>query len=299
MSRAKRGMRDPLESAWRHHERRWKQNRYVYAVVSRRSRGVSIGLNLNPNKICNFGCIYCQVNRSLPPSAQKVNLETLSGELDRILQAEQDGSLYEDPPFNALAPAERGVRDIAFSGDGEPTTFRRFEEAVRIAADARLRFNLPSAKLVLLTNAACLDNPSIRAALPVLDENNGEIWAKLDAGTEEYFRAVNRTHVPLARILKNILAAARVRPLVIQSLWFRINGAQPPDNEIEAYCDRLNGLIAAGGQIKGIQLHTIAREPAENYVSSLSNVELDRIASVVTSRVPASAAILETFYTQK
>jgi wyosine [tRNA(Phe)-imidazoG37] synthetase (radical SAM superfamily) len=286
-----------LEAAWRHHDRRWKSNRYVYPVISRRSRGVSIGLNLNPNKICNFNCVYCQVNRKSPATAHRVHLAKLSAELDGILQAEKDASLYEEPPFNALATAERGVRDIAFSGDGEPTTFRRFGEAVRIAADARQRFDLHSAKLVLLTNAACLDKPSVQAALAVLDENNGEIWAKLDAGTEEYFRAINRTHLSLARILENILGAARVRPLVIQSLWSRIKGVAPTDDEIEAYCGRLNDLIAAGGHIKSIQIHTVARDPAEAYVSPLSNDELDRIAAIVSSRIPAGAGILETFYT--
>jgi wyosine [tRNA(Phe)-imidazoG37] synthetase (radical SAM superfamily) len=293
MSRAKNGGRDHLAVAWRHHERRWKQNRYVYAVISRRSRGISVGLNLNPNKMCNFDCVYCQVNRGLPPSSQKVNLGKLAEELHRILQAEKDGSLYEDAPFNALAPAERGVRDIAFSGDGEPTIFRRFEEAVRIAADARLHFNLHAAKLVLLTNAACLDRASVRAALNMLDENNGEIWAKLDAGTEPYFRSVNRTHVPLARILENILGAARVRPLVIQTLWFRMHDEAPPDKEIEAYCSCLKGLISAGGRLKKVQLHTIARSPAENYVAPLSNDALDSIASTVKSRV---AVPIEVFY---
>jgi wyosine [tRNA(Phe)-imidazoG37] synthetase (radical SAM superfamily) len=291
MDRAGNKAPDRMTAAWRHHERRWKMNRYVYAVISRRSRGVSIGINLNPDKICNFDCIYCQVNRKIPPAVQKVNLEKLAGELDRILQAEKDGSLYEDPPFNVLTPAERGVRDIAFSGDGEPTTFPRFEEAIRIAAGAGQRFGLHLAKLVLLTNAACLDKPSVRAALDVLDENQGEIWAKLDAGTEEYFRLVNRAHVPLARILENILGAARVRPLVIQSLWSRINGAAPPDEEIEAYCDRLSGLIGAGGKIKNIQIHTVARDPAETCVSSLTSNELDRIAFIVTSRIPATTVI--------
>ncbi len=291
MDRAGNRTPDRMTAAWRNHERRWKMNRYVYAVISRRSRGVSIGLNLNPDKICNFNCIYCQVNRKIPPAIQKVNLEKLTGELDLILQAEKDGSLYDDPPFNALTPAERGVRDIAFSGDGEPTMFRRFEEAIRIAAGARQRFGLRLAKLVLLTNAACLDKKSVRAALDVLDENHGEIWAKLDAGTEEYFRLVNRAHLPLARILENILDAARVRPLVIQSLWSRINGAAPPDEEIEAYCDKLNGLIGTGGKIKNIQIHTVARDPAETYVSPLTGDELDRIASIVTSRIPASTVI--------
>ena len=55
-----------LRLAYQRHERRWADNLYVYAVVSRRSHGVSVGINLNPGKECNFDCIYCQVDRSVP-----------------------------------------------------------------------------------------------------------------------------------------------------------------------------------------------------------------------------------------
>jgi wyosine [tRNA(Phe)-imidazoG37] synthetase (radical SAM superfamily) len=282
-----------MAHAWRRHERRWKDNRFVYAVVSRRSRGVSIGINLNPDMACNFDCVYCQVDRSLPPAGLKVELERLERELDRILEAESDGSLYAEAPFNGLAMHERGLRDIAFSGNGEPTAFLRFEEAVRVASNARNRYGLHSAKLILLTNAAYLDKPRVRSALALMDKNNGEIWAKLDAGTEEYFRKVNRSDDSLHRILGNILSAAQIRPLVIQSLWFYIGGAAPPAEEIEDYCRRLNGLIASGGRIKRVQLYTIARDPAEASAAPLSDGELDRIASVVKIRVPVP---LEIFY---
>jgi wyosine [tRNA(Phe)-imidazoG37] synthetase (radical SAM superfamily) len=293
MQRSEDKTAERMAVAWRNHARQWKNSRYAYAVVSRRSRGISIGLNLNPNKACNFNCIYCQVNRNVPPAIRKVNLQKLAEELDIILQAEKDGSLYEDAPFNVLAPAKRGVRDIAFSGDGEPTTFRRFEDAVRIAADARMRFGLNSTKLVLLTNAAYLNKPAVRAALAVLDENNGEIWAKLDAGTEAYFQKVNQAHISFERILGNLLDAARVRPLIIQSLWFRIHSANPPAEEINAYCKRLENLISAGGRLKTIQLHTIARDPAESCASPLSNDELDQIADTVKSRLSIP---VEVFY---
>jgi len=275
-----------MTDAWRRHERRWKNNRFVYAVVSRRSRGVSVGLNLNPDRVCNFDCIYCQVARRLPATVHHLDLEILKEELDGILRAEQNGSLYDEAPFNVLTRTERGVRDIAFSGDGEPTAYPRFEQAVRIAADARHRFGLQQAKLVLLTNASNLHKPSVRAALEVMDENNGEIWAKLDAGTEEYFRAVNRTRVSLKRILDNILGAARVRPLIIQSLWFRNNGTLPPAGEIEAYAGRLNDLISSGAQINSVQLYTIARDPADAGAAPLSAGELNSIALTVGRRIP-------------
>ncbi len=277
---------EKLRSAWRRHERRWADNLYVYAVVSRRSGGVSVGVNLNPGKECNFDCIYCQVDRTIAPVTRRVDLERVRAELDRVLAAERDGSLYEAMPFAAVPVDRRGVRDIAFSGDGEPTTYRGFGEAVRIAADARRGFDLTSTKIVLITDSAYLTRPAVRDALRTLDENKGEIWAKLDAGTEEYFRLVDRPNVSLDTIVENLLETARVRPIVIQTLWLRVNGEAPPARELEAYCARLNALLRAGGQLKAIQLHTIARAPAERFAQPLADAELDRIADLVAARVP-------------
>src|SRR4029077_10518610 len=100
--------------------------------------------------------------------------------------------------------------------------------------------------------------------LALLDQNNGEIWAKLESGTDEYYRLVERTPIPFRQIWENITAAAQVRPLVIQSLFMKINGQSPPSAELEAFCDRLNEITAAGGKIKLVQIYTVARGPAES-----------------------------------
>jgi wyosine [tRNA(Phe)-imidazoG37] synthetase (radical SAM superfamily) len=284
---------DALRQAYQQHERRWADNLYVYAVVSRRSHGVSIGINLNPGKECNFDCIYCQVDRSVASSVHKVELEQVAVELDAVLRAEADGSLYAAPPFDALAAGARGVRDIAFSGDGEPTTYPRLKEAFEVAAAARARFGLEAAKIVLLTDAAYLAKPSVREALTVLDANNGEIWAKLDAGSDEYFQQVDRPNVSLTRVLESIRDAARLRPIVVQSLFMRVNGQATAPAEVEAYCDRLNWLLAEGGQVKCIQIHTIARRPADPAVTPLPDAELDQLAATVRGRMPVP---IETYY---
>ena len=282
-----------LRRAWQRHERRWAENLYVYAVVSRRSHGISVGINVNPSKACNFDCIYCQVDRGVPPRVRTVNLERLTAELDAVLQAAADGTLYSKPPFDALPLDRREVRDIAFSGDGEPTTYARFREAVEIAAAARRRFALDTTKIVLITDAAYLAKPSVREALEVMDANNGEIWAKLDAGTDEYFRLIGRPNASLQHVLDNILDAARRRPVVIQSLFMRVNEQPIPEAEVDAYCGRLNGLLAGGGRLKAIQLYTIARKPAEPSVTPLTDAELDHVAEFVRARVPVT---IETFY---
>jgi wyosine [tRNA(Phe)-imidazoG37] synthetase (radical SAM superfamily) len=282
-----------LRAAWQRHERRWADNLYVYAVVSRRSHGVSVGINLNPGKECNFDCLYCQVDRAIAPRVRRVDLPRLAEELDLVLRAAADGSLYEAAPFDALPPADRAVRDLAFSGDGEPTTYPRFGEAVEIAADARRRFGLESTKIVVITDAAYLGRPGVREALAVLDRNNGEIWAKLDAGTEEYFARVDRPNVTLRHVLDNILDAAKARPVVIQSLWMKVDDEPPADAEVEAYCDRLNELLAAGGRVKNVQIYTIARKPSEPIVAPLADADLDRLADRVRARVNVP---VEVFY---
>ncbi len=131
------------------------------------------------------------------------------------------------------------MNDIAFSGDGEPTSFSNFDTIVADVAAVKVRRGLGSVKLVLITNASLLHRPRVRQALETLDRHQGEIWAKLDAGTESYYRRISRAAIPLERILRNLGAAARVRPLVIQSLFLRQNGAGPPPSEIAAYADRL------------------------------------------------------------
>jgi wyosine [tRNA(Phe)-imidazoG37] synthetase (radical SAM superfamily) len=278
--------RTSLKAAWQRHERRWGDHLYVYAVVSRRSRGLSVGINLNPDKACNFDCIYCQVDRQVPPRVRRVELPRLASELDAVLSAVRDGWLFDVAPFDALPAGARGVRDIAFSGDGEPTTSPKFLDAVRLAADARGRFGLGSTKLVLITDAAYLSKPAVREGLAVLDANNGEIWAKLDAGTEEYYRLVDRPNVPFDVVLGNLLDAAAARPIVIQTLFLRVHREPPPPAEIEAYAGRLGHLLAKGGRIKEVQLYTIARQPAESFAAPLEDRELDAIASRIRSRLP-------------
>jgi wyosine [tRNA(Phe)-imidazoG37] synthetase (radical SAM superfamily) len=277
----------------RDHRRTFEDNLYVYAVVSRRSKGVSIGLNLNPDKVCNFDCVYCQVDRKAPPLVRDVDVPRLVEEVDDMLDLVLSGKLFEMEHFRGTPPALRRLNDFAFSGDGEPTTSPEFPEIVRAVADIKTRRKLPHVKLVLITNASMFHRPAVRQTLRILDANNGEIWAKLEAGTEAYYRQVDRTTIPLARILSNITEAAQVRPLVIQALFLRLHDQPPPPKELEAFCDRLREIQQAGGSIKLVQVYTVARVPAETYVSPLTNAEVDQIVELVKRRTGLAA---EPFY---
>jgi len=277
-------MTTPAEQLYASHPRSWRENKFVYPVLSRRSRGISLGINLNPDKVCNFDCIYCQVDRTSSAETRFVEIDRLLAEVDWMLRFVTSGDIYADETFQSVPAELRRLNDIAFSGDGEPTTYRNFDEIIQAVADVKRSYGLDGVKLVLITNASMFHRPAIEKGLRILDAHNGEIWAKLEAGTDEYFQLIERTKIRFRQVLDNITAAARIRPLVIQSLFMNVNGQPPSAAEIDAFCDRLNEIIGAGGRIKLVQIYTVARQPAESFVTPLKNQQVDAIAGNVSDR---------------
>jgi wyosine [tRNA(Phe)-imidazoG37] synthetase (radical SAM superfamily) len=247
-------------------------------VVSRRARGLSIGVNLNPDKVCNFDCPYCQVDRTTPGGAPRIDIAELRAELDHVLAEAAEGTLWERAPFDTAAKELRRVADVAFAGDGEPTTppeFPAASETARAVRDARgLTFPLR-----LITNATMFDRPRVRGALRCFDE----LWCKLDAGTEDYFRLVDGTRFPFARVLKNLTDVARERPIVIQAMFLAWQGQGPSPEEIAAWVHRLEDIRAAGGGIDLVQVYTVARPPADPRVSALPREAVDAIAAAASA----------------
>ena len=278
------------QSLFQRHSRNFEQNRFVYPVISRRSGGVSIGVNLNPDKVCNFDCIYCQVDRTRQSETRFVEMDALLQELQGVLELVISGELYDVDSFAETPTALRRLNDIAFSGDGEPTTFRNFDELIQACADVRREVGATEAKMVLITNASMFHRPHVQKGLEILDQNRGEIWAKLDAGTEAYFQQVDRSKFSLQHVMDNLILAARVRPIVIQSLFMRIQGQPPENSELQAYCDRLNEIVDAGGEIKLVQIYSVARQPAESFVTPLMNEEVDRWVEVVQRQTQLEVA---------
>lgn len=272
------------------HARLFERNRFVYPVLSRRSGGISIGVNLNPDKVCNFDCIYCQVDRRSQSETRFVETDALLAELRSTLELVTSGAVYETPKFRSVPQHLRRLNDIAFSGDGEPTTYKNFDELMEQCAGVKREAGLGIVKMVLITNASMFHRPHVERGLAVLDRNNGEIWAKLDAGTDEYYHLIERTPIPFRQVLDNITTAARVRPLVIQSLFMRVSGEPPSLAELDAFCNRLNEITTAGGRLKLVQIYTIARRPAESYVTPLADAEVDAIVELVRTRTGLEAA---------
>lgn len=268
-------------AAVQNHSRVFNESLYVYPVISRRSRGLSVGVNLNPDKVCNFNCVYCEVDRVTPPRIRHVDLNLLREELTRLVRFINDGGLARTPKFADAPELALNIRDFAFSGDGEPTMVMNFDACVQVVAEIKRAENLPLAKIVLITDAAGLDKESVQRGLVLMQAHQGEIWAKLDAGTEEYYRLVNRSHIRFSRILENILMTARMRPIVIQTLFLKIRDAMMPRAEVDAYCGRLRNIVEQGGVIREVQAYTVARPTPEAYATRLEPAELEETSRIV------------------
>jgi wyosine [tRNA(Phe)-imidazoG37] synthetase (radical SAM superfamily) len=268
-----------LQQAFQNHSRNWRSFRYVYPVVSRRAAGLSIGINLNPDMACNFDCVYCQVDRTQPATLREVDLAVVEQELRSLLELGR--AIFDEPEFAEIPAEFKQLRDFAFSGDGEPTAASVFPEACRLVAGLRDAYKLEDTRIVVITDACFLTRSHVEAALDELYLHGGEVWAKLDAGTEAYFKQVARASHSLDHVLGEIKAAALRHPLVIQSLFMRLHDQPPPAEEVAAYVQRLGEVIAAGGKIKLVQVYTVARQTAESYVSRLSEEALNTIAEAV------------------
>ena len=276
------------------HRRVWSDFDYCYPVISRRSKGVSLGVNLNPDKVCNFDCVYCEVDRRTPGRRRDIDLDQLEREMAALLDLTLDGSLFTFAPFDSARPEQRRLNDIAFSGDGEPTTAKEFPEVVERIAHLKWQRGLADVKLVLITDSSRLQAREVVQGLDTLMANNGEIWAKLDAGTEAYYKEINRTSIPFSRILENIEITARLRPVTIQSLFLSWKGQGPSTAEIAAYCECLKRIQGMGGQLQCLQLYTVARPTPEPEARPLRGVELDALAAQVAEALPGLP--IEVFY---
>ena len=217
----------------------------VYPVYSRRSGGLSVGINLFPDvKRCSFNCPYCEV---LPFAT------------NTIFSQEH---MEEDLRAAVSTALEQGIqiKDICFSGNGEPTMSEDFPEALKRAS--RVRSDLaPTAKLVLITNGFFLLNERLfslledaASAFPALD-----IWLKLDAGTSEWYKKINMSVIPHEKMIGGIKAFAARAPVTIQTMICAVDGEGPPPEENEAWEKLILSLAAAGNGPKKVQIYGKAR----------------------------------------
>lgn len=252
---------------------------YVYPVVSRRAGGVSIGINLNINRACNWRCIYCQVDGLRRGGAPAVDLDLLGRELRGFL------SDFLSAPENSLeVPAGmRRLNDIALSGDGEPTSAAEFDQVIELIGMIMGEFGLVGViKLVVITNGSLISRPAVRNGLKRLGKLNGEVWFKVDSATVSGRLRINHTRQAPEAAMENLRVASALCPVWVQTALFALDGEPPSAEERRAYLDFLRRCLERGIKLQGVLLYGLARPSLQPEAARLKNLPVAYFEDWVT-----------------
>lgn len=257
------------------HNRSYIDMTYVYPVVSRRAKGVSVGINLNPNNACNWHCAYCQVPGLVRGAAPAIDEALLVRELKAFLYELVHGRfMAEHVPEEA-----RVIRDIAFSGNGEPTSCATFSSIVKQVVRIRDEAGLAHVPIRLITNGSQVDKPDVQSGLRLLAEAGGEVWFKLDAGTQADIARINGVSIRPASHSRRLALCASLCPTWVQTCMFRWDDKTPTPKFVGDYL----ALLEQAGLplLKGVLLYGLARQsfqPEAVHLKQLSAAELESIA---------------------
>jgi hypothetical protein len=222
------------------HSRELSGLKYIYSVISRRAGGLSIGVNLNVNNACNWQCIYCEIpnlTRGTPPP---IELDVLEQELRFFLNEIIHGDYME----KNVSFEDRHLKDIAFSGNGEPTSAEEFPEVISIVKKLLGEFNLlHKIKIRLITNGSLMHQASVIKSIENLKPH---------------------------QILERLKNSANVCPTFVQTCIFNINGNGPSEKDINAYIELIKEVKS---NIQGVHLYGLARPSLQPQAKNLGRID--------------------------
>ncbi|MBU1261990.1 radical SAM protein [bacterium] len=141
--------------------------KYIYGPVSSYRLGRSLGIDIlsQEEKICTFGCIYCQLGRKVRYVKERrvyVKTEDILAELEAL------------PVL--------GIDHITFSGRGESTLAENLGEAILKIKEVQEK------PVAVLTNSSLMNREDVIKDLSLADV----VIAKLDSFSEESLNSINK-----------------------------------------------------------------------------------------------------------
>ena len=267
----------------KNHDRDVAGYQYIYPVISRRSGGLSIGINFNTNNACNWRCVYCQVPDLIIGAAPELDFDLLAAELAEFLQDVLQGSFYER--FQ-LEPEMRVIKDIAISGNGEPTSVKEFSKAIAVITQVVERANIAETfQYVLITNGSLIHKADVQAGLKLFNQYNGQVWFKLDSATDTGREAINHAVLSLQRQTENLVSSAKLCSTWVQTCMLNYADKDDvglvSDDEQVAYLALIENVMQQV-PLQGIMLYSLARpslQPEADIISSAGIEQLNTFAA--------------------
>ena len=228
--------------------------KFIFGPVASRRLGRSLGIDLIPYKTCTFDCVYCELGRTTNKTidrAEYVPHQAIINNLQKYLK-----EVIRPPDY------------ITLGGSGEPTLNSKIG---LIISEIKKLTPIPVA---VLTNGSILYQDEVKQELSGADV----VLPSLDAVTPSIFKYLNRPHPSLA-VEKIIQGLIDFRQFFHGEIWLEILfclGANDTKNEVIKLKDEVQKINP-----DKIQLNSVDRPPAEDFVFSLNKDQLEKIKTLL------------------
>ena len=234
------------------------QSGILYGPVNSRRLGKSLGVNLMPGsyKLCSFNCVYCHYGWT---KKQTVDFSKYHRDIPAI-----------DEVVNSVAQTFKSSLEfdfLTFSGNAEPTLYPQFAELVEKVVSLRNKYR-PKVKVALLSNSTGLARENVLHSPSNIDF----AVLKLDAGTEEKLRAINRpaSGINFSEIIDSLCSA---KELYIQTVLVDGNPSNAAEDDLKAYFQKISFV-----QPKEVHIYSIDRPVPNEAISLVSKDRLEEIS---------------------
>ncbi len=224
--------------------------KYLFGPVPSRRLGISLGIDLVPYKACSLNCVYCEVGRTTNLTVERKEFLPTNDIIKEL-----KNYLNTNPELDF----------ITFSGQGEPTLNSKLGYIIDFIKD-----NYPKYKVAVITNGTLFFDKKVRKEVLRADV----ILPSLDAVTKHSFLKINRPDKNL-NIDKIIEGLIRLRSEFKGKMYleiFLVPGINDTKEELELLKKKATEINP-----DLIQLNTLDRPGAENFVKAISKNTLEKI----------------------
>jgi wyosine [tRNA(Phe)-imidazoG37] synthetase (radical SAM superfamily) len=237
-------------------------SRIIYGPIISRRLGRSLGIDMikkgDFRKNCNFDCVYCQLGHidwKISSPSEATDLVTTKEVIDSLTNYHKK---VDDIDY------------ITFSGTCEPTLnleLGKTIEQIRTVSD------IP---ICVITNSSLVSREDVRNNLSKADL----VVATLVSGYEDTFQAINRpaNGIELQDIIEGLRELQKIKgsKLAIEVMLLDSNNGYPTnssDHEVDKLIEVLSFIDP-----DEIEVLTISRPPAEDYIIPVTETRLKEIA---------------------
>lgn len=226
--------------------------KFIFGPVPSRRLGMSLGVDLVPQKVCSLDCVYCEVGTTTKLTTDRMEYVPYAKVVKELTEY-----LANNPPPDY----------ITFSGYGEPLLNSRIGDVL-----AFIKENYPQLKVAILTNGTLLSDKNVRAEIMQADL----VLPSVDAASDKVFKMLNRPekHLKVEKHLQGLIDFSKEFKGDIWLEVFILPGYNDNSNEIFELKKAIHEI-----QPSLVQLNTLDRPGAIEGLYPATKEQLEYIKS--------------------